>query len=88
MKFFRSTIVELLDSNGGVWHKAIALFDSGRDITLIKRDTAKMLELDRTPSTSKFDTAGGSYCFEKTAIVSLWIRHYDQPSSRFKCYGY
>ena len=73
MKFSPSTIVELLGRNG-VWHKAIALFDSGSDITLLKHDTAKMLKLDHTPYTFKFGTAGGSYCCEKTAIVSLWIR--------------
>ena len=35
------------------------------------------------PYTFKFGTAGGSYCCEKTAIVSLWIRCCDQPSLRF-----
>ena len=82
MNFSPSTIVELLDSNG-VGHKAIALFDSGSDVTLIKRDSAKMFKLHRTPYAFKFGTAGGSYCCEHTAIVLLWIRRNDQPSSRF-----
>ena len=44
MKFSPSTIVKLLESNG-VWHKAIALLDSGSDVTLAKRDTEEMLKL-------------------------------------------
>ena len=66
-----------------MWHKAIALFDSGSDVTLIKRDTVNLLKLNRTPYTFKFGTVGGGYCCENTSIVPVWIRRYDQPSSRF-----
>ena len=73
-------IVELLDINGK-WHKAVALLDSGSDVTLIKRGTAKMLNLDRSPYQFKFGTAGGNYCCENTSITSVWIRRCDQPST-------
>ena len=46
-------MLELLDSNGN-WHKAVALFDSGSDVTLKKRDTAKLLKLDCIPYTLSF----------------------------------
>ena len=83
VRYSPSTIVELLDSSG-VWHKAIALLDSGSDVTLIKRDSVKMLKLNRTSHNFKFGTAGGGYCREDTAIVSLWVRKYDEPSFRYK----
>ena len=67
----------------GTWHRAIALFDSGSDVTLIRRDMVKKLNLDRKPQQFKFGIAGGGYCSEDSAIVSLWFRRCDKHSSRF-----
>ena len=39
-KFSPSTYVELLGSDG-TWHRAVALFGSGSDVTLIRRDIVK-----------------------------------------------
>ena len=38
LKYSPSVIIEILDNNGK-WRKAVALLDSGSDVTLIKRDT-------------------------------------------------
>ena len=81
-KFSPSTYVELLGSDG-TWHRAVALFDSGSDVTLIRRDIVKKLNLDRKPQQFKFGIAGGGYCCENSALVSLWIRRYDKKASRF-----
>ena len=81
-KLSPSTYVELLGSDG-TWHRAIALFDSGSDVTLIRRDMVKKLNLDRKPQQFKFGIAGGGYYSEDSAIVSLWIRRCDKHSSRF-----
>ena len=43
----------------------------------------KKLNLDRKPQQFKFGIAGGGYCSEDSAIVSLWIRRCDKHSSRF-----
>ena len=75
-------MVELLDTNG-TWHKAVALFDSGSDVTLIKKDIVKKLQLERHPKTFKFGVAGGGYLYEKSAIVSVWIRRFDKRSCRY-----
>ena len=36
------------------------------------------LNLDRKPQQFKFGIAGGGYCCENSALVSLWIRRYDK----------
>ena len=41
-----SVIIEILNNNGK-WRKAVALLDSGSDVTLIKRDTVQKLRLWR-----------------------------------------
>ena len=46
LKYSPSTHVELLSKDGS-WHRAVALFDSGSDVTLIKSDLVKKLILDR-----------------------------------------
>ena len=81
-RYSPTALVELLDTNG-TWHKAIALFDSGSDVTLIKKDIVKKLQLERHPKTFKFGVAGGGYRYEKSAIVSVWIRRFDKRSCRY-----
>ena len=81
-RYSPTALVELLDTNG-TWHKAVALFDSGSDVTLIKKDIVKKLQLERHPKTFKFGVAGGGYRYEKSAIVSVWIRRFDKRSCRY-----
>ena len=78
-KFSPSTYVELLGSDS-TWHKTVALFDSGSDVFLIRRDIVKNLNLDRKPQKFKFGIAGGGYCCKNSALVSLWIRRYNKKS--------
>ena len=61
----------------------LLLFDSGSDVTLIRCDMVKKLNLDRKPQQFKFCIACGGYCSEDSAIVSLWIRRCHKHSSRF-----
>ena len=84
IKYSPSVLIELLDGNG-MWRKAVALLDSGSDVTLIKRDTVQNFHLTskRKPFMFKFGTAGGGSCSENSATISLWIRRQNQPSSRF-----
>ena len=84
LKYSPSIIIEILDNNGK-WRKAVALLDSGSDVTLIKRDTVQKLHLtsNRKPFIFKFGTAGGGSYSENSATLSLWVRRQNQPSSRF-----
>ena len=82
LKYSPATYVELLGSDG-VWRRAVALFDSGSDVTLIKKEVARELQLERQPRKFTFGTAGGGYCSADAALVSLWIRRCDKPSARF-----
>ena len=50
---------------------------------MIRRDIVKKLNLNRKPQQFKFGIAGGGYCCENSALVSLWIRRYDKKASRF-----
>ena len=81
-RYSPTALVELLDTNG-TWHKAVVLFDSGSDVTLIKKDIVKKLQLERHPKTFKFGVADGGYRYENSAIVSVWIRRFDQRSCRY-----
>ena len=81
LKYSPSTHVELLSKDGS-WHRAVALFDSGSDVTLIKSDLVKRLNLDRKPCVFKFGIAGGGYRTEDSANVSLWIRRCDKKSGQ------
>ena len=81
-RYSPATFVEILGSDG-IWHKALALFDTGSDVTLIKRSTVNLLKLDCEPHKLKFGTAGGGYRCENSATVSLWIRNYDKKYMRF-----
>ena len=71
-RYSPATFVEILGSSG-VWHKALALFDTGSDVTLIKRSTVNMLKLHREPLKLKFGSAEGGYRCENYATVSLRI---------------
>ena len=82
LKYSPATYVELLGSDG-VWRRAVALFDSGSDVTLIKKEVARELQLERQPHKFTFRAAGGGYCSADAALVSLWIRRCDKPSARF-----
>ena len=84
LKYSPSVIIELLDNNGK-WRKAVALFDSGSDVILIKRDTVQKFHLtsNHKPFIFKFGTAGGGSYSENSATLSLWMRRQNQPSSRF-----
>ena len=70
IKYSPSVLIELLDGNG-MWRKAVALLDSGSDVTLIKRDTVQNFHLtsNRKPFTFKFGTAGGGSCSENSAAM-------------------
>ena len=72
LKYSPSVIIEILDNNGK-WRKAVALLDSGSDVTLIKRDTVRKLHLtsNRKPFVFKFGTAGGGSYSENSATLSL-----------------
>ena len=72
IKYSPSVLTELLDGNG-MWRKAVALLDSGSDVTLIKRDTVQNFHLtsNRKPFMFKFGTAGGGSCSENSATISL-----------------
>ena len=70
LKYFPATYEELL-GNDGVWRRAVALFDSGSDVTLIKKEVARELQLERQPHKFTFGTAGGGYCFTDAALVFL-----------------
>ena len=82
LKYSPTTYIELLGSDG-VWRRAVALFDSGSDMTLIKKEVARELQLERQPRKFTFGTAGGGYCSADAALISLWIRRCDKPSARF-----
>ena len=84
LKYSPSIIIEILDNNGK-WRKAVALLDSGSDVTLIKRDTVQKLHLtsNRKPFIFKFGTAGSGSYSENSATLSLWVHRQNQPSSRF-----
>ena len=81
-RYSPATFVELLDCDGK-WHKAVALFDSGSDVTLVKSEIVAKLKLDRKPKKFTFGTAGGDYKTENSAVVSLWVRRYDKKTYRF-----
>ena len=67
----------------GAWRKIVALFDSGSDVTLVRKDIVSSLKLERKPQTIKFGTAGGGFWTESSALVSLWIRRFDIKSQRY-----
>ena len=72
LKYSPSVIIEILDNNEK-WRKAVALLDSGSDVTLIKRDTVQKLLLtsNRKPFVFKFGTAGGDSYSENPSTLSL-----------------
>ena len=82
LKYSPATYVEVLGSDG-VWRKIVALFDSGSDVTLVRKDIVSSLKLERKPQTIKFGTAGGGFWTESSALVSLWIRRFDIKSQRY-----
>ena len=82
LKYSPAAYVDLL-GNDGAWHKAVALFDTGSDVTLIKKNTVQRLNLDRKPRAFWFGTAGSDFRTEDSASVCLWIRCLEKPSSRF-----
>ena len=47
-KFSPSTYIELL-GNDGKWHKLVALFDTGSDVTLVRKGVVIFLNLNRNP---------------------------------------
>ena len=67
----------------GVWQKIVALFDSGRDVALLRKDIVSSLKLEQKPETIKFGTAGEGFWIESGALVSLWIRRFHIKSQRF-----
>ena len=84
IKYSPSVLIELLDGNG-MWRKAVALLDSGKDVTLIKRNSVQKFHRtsNRKPFIFKLATAGGASCSENSATISLQIRRQDQPPSCF-----
>ena len=72
IKYSPSVLIELLDGND-MCRKAIALLDSGSDVTLVKRDTVQKFHptSNRKPFMFKFGTAGGGSCSENSATISL-----------------
>jgi len=65
-----ATYVELLGKDG-VCHKAVTLFDTGSNVTLIHKDMVSKLNLGRKLQKFKYVTAGGSYKTKDAAIVSI-----------------
>ena len=63
-KYSPSTFVVILGSDG-IWRKAVALFDSGSDVTLIRKNVVASLKLERKPQAIKFGTAGGGFWTKK-----------------------
>ena len=84
LKYSQSVVIEISD-NTGKWRKAVTLFDSGSDVTLIKRNTVQKLHLasNRKPFVFKFGTACPGFCSKNSAAISVWTRPQNQPSSRF-----
>ena len=48
-----------------------------------EKDIVKKVQLERHPKTFKFGVAGGDYRYENSAIVSVWIRRFDNRSCRY-----